>query len=110
MSVKTTKLGALHTTALSLSRSLALLEQLKLSVGMSIILTLTFELVKYSTVYMYMLQVKIKFRLKLLKRLAYSGKWTWLKLAWLAQLEGHRSSEREVAGSNPSWTHTQGFK
>ena len=52
MSVKTTKLGALHTTALSLSRSMALLEQLKLSVGMSIILTLTFELVKYSTVYM----------------------------------------------------------
>ena len=74
MSVNTTKLGALHTTALSLSRSMALLEQLKLSVGVSIILTLTFELVKCSTVYM--LQVKIKFRLKFLKRLAYSGKWT----------------------------------
>ena len=74
MIVKTTKLGALHTTALSLSQSMALLEQLKLSVGMSIILTLTFELVNYSTVYM--LQVKIKFRLKFLKRLAYGGKWT----------------------------------
>ena len=27
--------------------------------------------------------------------------------AWLAQLEEHRSAEREVAGSNPGRTNTQ---
>ena len=29
--------------------------------------------------------------------------------AWLAQLEERRSTEREVAGSNPGRTNTQGL-
>ena len=29
--------------------------------------------------------------------------------AWLAQLGERRSVEREVAGSNPGWTKTQGL-
>ena len=29
--------------------------------------------------------------------------------AWLAQLGERRSTEREVAGSNPGWTNTQGL-
>ena len=37
---------------------------------------------------------------------------TWLALttAWLAQLVGYQAAEREVAGSNPSWTTNQGLK
>ena len=33
-----------------------------------------------------------------------------LTAAWLAQLGEHRSVEREVAGSSPSRTNTQGLK
>ena len=29
--------------------------------------------------------------------------------AWLAQLGERRSAEREVTGSNPGWTNTQGL-
>ena len=42
------------------------------------------------------------------KKVAIAESWA-LVTAWLAQLGERRSTEREVAGSNPSRTNTQGL-
>ena len=44
-----------------------------------------------------------KFSLVLLQMIYY------MLSPWLAQLGEHRSAEREVVGSNPGWTNTQGL-